>query len=103
MRQVQNIGYQGYSQLMSWFCAKVVISSSSICLIIDGTSDESNTRKPLTILMSGRDKNDMFWCVPMRFTEPKDHTAETQLKEIELLFEQINDLLNDHIDGIWNK
>ena len=50
---------------MSWFCVKVVISSSSIYLIIDGTSNESNTRKPLTILMSGRDKNDMFWCVPI--------------------------------------
>ena len=51
--------------------------------------------------MSGHDKNDMFWCVPMRFIEPKDHTAETQLKEIELLFTQINDLLKDHyVDGI---
>ena len=97
MRQVQNIGYQGYSQLMSWFCAKVVISSSSICLIIDGTSDESNTRKPLTILMSGRDKNDMFWCVPMRFIEPENHTAETQLKEIESLFQEMNNLLGDHL------
>ena len=99
-RQLQNVAYQGYGQVFSWFCNSHLIKSTSLGLIIDGTSDVSNTRRPITILLSGCDEKQKFWCVPMRFTEPVNHTADTQLAEIERLFLDINELLRDHADGL---
>jgi hypothetical protein len=73
-------------------CHKICLSTN-LTLLIDGSSDY-HQNNPLAIRMTGMMKGEM-WSMPIRFCEPVDHTAETQLSEIEETFQEINNLTPD--------
>jgi hypothetical protein len=59
-------------------------------LLIDGSSD-LHQRNPLAIQLSGR-LDGVLWSYLIRFCEPTDHEAKTQLMEIIATFEEMNAL-----------
>jgi len=70
----------------------VIAKSSHLSLIIDGTSD-LNQRNPLAIRLVGKkDDGGERWTFPIQFCKPKDHTALTQLNEIQEMFQEINSI-----------
>ena len=48
--------------------------------------------------MSGVKNGSDFWVHPIRFYEPEDHKAETQLCEIEIMLETLNDVMKDYLN-----
>jgi hypothetical protein len=78
-----------YGRLFVLLCHKICLSTH-LSLLIDGSNDY-HQRNPIAIRMTGRYKGAM-WSYPIRFCEPIDHSASTQLSEIEQTFEEINNL-----------
>jgi len=66
-------------------------TSKQITLLIDGSSD-GHQRNPLAIRIIGVYENGEIWDYPVRFCEPPDHKALTQLNEIKSTFDEINKL-----------
>ena len=62
--------------------------STHIVITIDSTSDLKE-RNPIAIRMTGIE-GEVPWSFPIRFCEPGDHKAKTQLREIEQTIRDIN-------------
>ena len=98
--QVNRIGYLAYGRVLQYFLKVHLLNSTNFFLMIDGTSDFGHTRNPLAILLTGRSKADGdLWVLPMRFCEPKDHKAPTQVEEVLKMFDTINMLLDGTFEG----
>jgi hypothetical protein len=76
--------YARVFQYLSWFIAQ----SHHLTIVIDGSSDY-HQNAPLAIELNGYYK-DTMWNYPIRFCEPPNHEAKTQLKEIMDTFNIIN-------------
>lgn len=76
-----------YVRVFTHVCEKIV-KSTHLTVLIDGASDLKE-RNPIAIRMTGVE-NDKSWSFPIRFCEPGDHKALTQLREIKQMFKDIN-------------
>jgi hypothetical protein len=88
---VPAVVFQVYSQAFQVVATKIG-ESSNLVLLIDGTSDIRG-RNPIAIGMTGFHKSTKtMWYHPIRFCEPEDHKALTQLREIETAFKEISEM-----------
>lgn len=78
-----------YGRAFFSICDKIY-RSTHLSLLIDGAND-FHQRNPIAIQLSGTLDGEM-WMYPIRFCEPIDHKAQTQLTEIEATFSEMNKL-----------
>jgi hypothetical protein len=88
--RVPSIVLDVYARVFSSVCNRIV-NSQHLTLLIDGTTDLKQ-RSPIAIRMTGVHQNGQKWSYPVRFCEPSNHEATSQLREIETLFTEINTL-----------
>jgi hypothetical protein len=88
--RVPSIVLDVYARVFSYVCDRIA-NSQHLSLLIDGTTDLKQ-RSPIAIRMTGVHKDNSEWSYPVRFCEPCNHEAKTQLREIETMFHEINTL-----------
>lgn len=76
------------SSLMKIFHAGMIVKSSDLGLMMDGTSDRSQ-RCPVAVRISGV-SGGKSWSIPFGFREPLDHKAATQVALVLQLLDETN-------------
>jgi hypothetical protein len=95
---IHSIMMEVYGRVFSHLCTNTIINSDYFIVTIDGSSDLHHQRQPIAIQLQGH-KKDNPWAYPIRFAETANHTALTQLKLLQKMFEDITTLGND---TVWN-
>jgi hypothetical protein len=95
---ISNVVLHVYGRVFAYICQKMLVSKY-LTVTIDGSSD-LHQRQPLAVQLQGifhkgesnGSKHEESWAYPVKFVEPQDHTAETQLDVLKRLFQDISEL-----------
>jgi hypothetical protein len=93
---IHSILMEVYGRVFSYLFTNTILNSTNYIATIDGSSDLNSGKAPIAIQLRG-EKDGTPWAYPVKFAETANHTAVTQLKLFQKLFEDITTLGTDKV------